>query len=156
LSILRGGSIKCVSKNNYKMETISLALIISLSAPLLLLPVEKILPYPYIIEELLKLGVVFLILKAERRNKINLFRWIVFSGLILTFSESVFYLTNIFALGNFSLFPQRIVLTGTLHMGTMLILYFSIKKGYFRLISGVVAAILIHYFYNLVFSAKIY
>jgi len=128
------------------MELIIIALLISLSAPLFLLPIEKLLPYPYVIEELLKLGVVFLIFKAERER--NLLKWVVFTGLIFTISESIFYLTNIFALGKFSLFPQRVILTGILHIGTLILLYFSIRKGYFWLVGGVTIAILIHYFYN--------
>ncbi len=147
-NIVRDGLTKHLLKNKV-MDLIVIALLISLSAPLLLIPVEKFLPYPYVIEELLKLVIVFLIFKSAKDRKTGLFKWVIFSGLLFTISESIFYLTNIFALGNFSLFPQRIIFTGSLHVGTLLLLYWVIRKNYFWLIGGIAASILIHYFYNL-------
>jgi len=136
------------------MELTIIALLISLAAPLFLLPVEKLLPYPHVIEELLKLVIVFLIYKSAKETKTDLLKWVVIAAVLFTISESVFYLANIFALGNISLFTQRLLLTGTLHLGTFLLLYFSIKKNYFWLAGGVTASILIHYFYNSIISSN--
>jgi len=129
------------------MELTIIALLISLASPLFLLPVEKLLPYPHVIEELLKLMIVFLIYKSVK-GTIDLLKWVVIAAVLFTISESIFYLVNVFALGNISLFPQRLLLTGALHFGTFLLLYFSIKKNYLWLAGGVTASILIHYFYN--------
>lgn len=134
------------------MKLIVIALLISLSAPLLLLPVEKLLPYPYVIEELLKLIIVSLIYQSAKDKKVELSKWVIIAAMLFAVSESIFYLVNIFALGNFSLFPQRLLLTGTLHLGTFLILYRVIRENYFWLAGGITASILIHYFYNLTLS----
>ncbi len=130
------------------MELIIIALLISLSAPLFLIPLEKILPCPYVIEEVLKLFILLFIFRSAKNIKTNLLKWVVIAALLFTLSESIFYLVNIFALGNIFLFPQRLLLTGTLHLGTFLLLCLVIKKNHLWLAGGLATSILIHYFYN--------
>lgn len=154
LNTVRVGLIKSLLKN--KMELITIALLISLSAPLLLLPVEKVLPYPFVIEELLKLIIVVLIYKSAKDTRVDLSKWVIIAAIFLTISESIFYLVNIFVLGNISLFPQRLFLTGALHLGTFLLLYWVIRKNHYWLAGGITISMLIHYLYNLTFSLNNY
>lgn len=127
-----------------------LALLFSLTAPLFLLPIEKILPHPHFIEEAVKLLIVLMILRAERKEKENFTVWVFMAGLLFAVSESIFYLVDIFALGDFMVFPKRLVLTSGLHVGTVMLMYFLGRKNYLGLVTGFAGAVLIHYFYNLV------
>lgn len=129
------------------MSQVILALLASLSAPLFLIPIEKFLPYPYLIEELIKLIIVGVIIKAENKTK-NFIIWVILAGILFSISESIFYLVNIFANGNLILFPKRLILTGVLHLGTILLLYVSLRKNLFWATVGFSSAILIHYLYN--------
>lgn len=131
------------------MNYIITALLVSFSSPLILLFLEKILPSFYLgLEELVKLGVVWFIVRGEKLTNKRLFNYLILGGFLFTLSEASFYLVNILSLGKISLFFQRLILTGTLHIGTILLLYWFLKKGFFWAILGFGGAILIHYFYN--------
>jgi hypothetical protein len=123
-------------------------LLLSLIFPLILIPFEMFLPIPYLIEELAKLFIVFLIFRQEREDGRNYFMILVTCGVFFTLSETMFYLINIFALGNLLLIPSRLALTGCLHVGTIGLIYLFGKKGGWMLVLGFVAAMLIHFGYN--------
>ena len=129
------------------MNFIVFAFLLSLVGPLFLLPVEKIFPYPWLVEELFKLIIVWLILKSKLGK--NYLVLAIFAGLLFAFSEAIFYLTNILALGNLGLFPQRLFLTSFLHSGTTLLIAVFGKKGGWWWITGFWGAVLIHGIYNL-------
>lgn len=131
------------------MILIILGLLISLASPLLLLPIEKLLPYPHFIEEAVKLAVVVIMIRAEKEIKESLAVWVFTAGFLFTVSESILYLTNILALGNYMLFPIRLVLTGGLHTGTIMLMYVLGRKNNFGLLLGFMGAIIIHYSFNL-------
>lgn len=126
-----------------------MALLASFSTPLFLLPVEKVMPFPYFIEELAKLVIVGVIIKAENRTRRIFVVWVILAGMLFTISESIFYLVNIFANGNLLLFPQRIFLTGTLHIFTFLLLYFLGRKNLYLLSVGYFIAVTTHWFFNI-------
>lgn len=130
-----------------------ISLVYSLAAPLFLLPLEKILPYPYIIEESIKYLLVVLIVRDKSVKRQNRWVYVVSAGLLFTFTESVFYIFNILSLGRYWDFPARLLLTGILHIGTMLIMLWGIKRG--KIISAVtiLIAIIAHYFFNLAVSS---
>lgn len=130
------------------MSLILYGLLLSLASPLLLIPIEVLIPTPFIIEELVKLGIVILILKSNILNDHFQTRWVILAGALFTLSESMLYLINIFAVGDFSLFGIRLVCTGILHISTMLILFWSTKKGFMGMMGGYILAALIHYWYN--------
>ena len=125
------------------------ALLLALASPFLLLSIEKFLPYPHFIEEAVKLIVAVMIIKAERQTKENLWVWVFMAGFLFAISESILYLADLLALGNYMLFPQRLVLTGGLHTGTVMLMYFLGRKSYLGLAVGFVGAVIIHYFFNL-------
>lgn len=111
-----------------------------LFAPLPLWLIEQFLPYPYFIEEFFKFFLV---------KHISSKRWytpIIF-GVIFSVSESFFYLTNFFQLGNFYLFPIRLLLTTSMHCLTFSLIYFSRQKKYLSYLF-LILSILIHFFYN--------
>ena len=127
-------------------------LIYALAAPIFLLPLEKILPYPYIIEELAEYLLVILIVKDNPEKDKRNWIYVLWAGLLFTFTESIFYIFNIFSLGRYWDFPVRLLLTGTLHVGTMLIMLWGIKKGKFTAVITLLVAIAVHYFFNLIIS----
>ncbi len=130
------------------MTQVILALLIAISSPLFLLPLEKILPFPYIIEESVKLVIVGIIIKAENETKNNFLIWVILAGILFAISESIFYLVNIFIVGDLMLFPKRLLFTGILHVGTILLFYVFVKKGRLWAVAGFIGAIFIHYLYN--------
>lgn len=120
--------------------------------PFVLWPIEFIFPYPYIIEELAKVVLVFFIFKTPgKSSQISL---IISAGLLFAFSESVLYLSNIMLVGTVWTFVWRLLLTSFLHVLTMLIIFVSgIKKRKF-LLFGVIIAMILHYYFNVFISVN--
>lgn len=130
------------------IEVISIPLL-ALILPLILIPIEKILPYPHIVEELVKLTLVLMIYQKEKQLKKSLLFILLLSGLFFTLSESIFYLINIFALGDLTVIPIRLLLTGTMHIGTLMIMYLFGRKNNVSLLISLYLSISIHFYYNL-------
>ena len=128
--------------------TTAFILIIALALPLLLIPVEQVWPFPYLIEELVKLGLVFLIFNKGKKIRKPLI-WVILAGIVFTLSESVLYLMNFFTLGSMSNFLARLLLTGGLHVGTMVLMYLFAAKSRKWLFLALPLAILVHYFFSL-------
>lgn len=124
-------------------------LFLSFSLPWFLIIVERFFPYPYIFEEVAKLGVVFFILKEEKIKKKNLLILVLIFAFGFTFSEAILYLNNIFQIGIFSLFFVRLILTGFLHGLTSIIIYiFGKNFSFWGLMIGLLLAMIIHYCFN--------
>lgn len=131
------------------MITIILVLLFSLVAPLPLLIIEKFIPYPFIVEEVLNLILVLVLLNTKTKIKQNVLPFVILSGILFTISESIFYLSNILASqSSLIVFFQRLFLTGTLHVGTLLILFFFMTKKTRWWILGFMIAVLIHFLFN--------
>lgn len=127
-------------------------LIYSLAAPILLLPLEKLLPYPYLIEELAKYVLVNLVVRDKSIEGGRVWLYVLSAGLLFTFAESILYIFNIFSLGRYWDFPARLILTGALHVGTMLIMLWGINRGKFLAVTTLLVAVATHYFLNLAIS----
>jgi hypothetical protein len=135
-----------------------LALLFAGIAPLPLLVVERFLPYPFIFEELVKYGVVWLMLKPDISSirqsgeGMQSRQWgkVVLAAVLFTFSESSFYLVNYFALGLPTLFFLRLAISGCLHLATFLWLAFCLPKGKWWAVSGLFLAMLCHAVWNVV------
>lgn len=117
-----------------------LAPLLAAAAPFILWPVELLFPYPYIWEEIYKLGLVVLAKKEKPPARRQVLKSVLLLGLVFSFSENIFYLFNTFQLNSWEFFIKRLILTSLLHTSTCLIL------AYIPL--GLVFSILIHYFYN--------
>lgn len=125
--------------------------IIALLSVLLLLPLEKLFPYPYIFEEIIKAFLVFLILAVS--GKIFQIKLAVFIGFFFALSENIFYLTSPELYQSPLLFLQRIALVSFLHIFTLLLILFCGQKKRWLIIPALILAMLIHYFYNQTISA---
>lgn len=111
--------------------TSNLLPLFAVAAPFLAWPVELLLPYPYLVEELLKAALVY-----WGRPRLHT---ALLSGTLFAFSEAVFYLFNS------PLAFSRLAFTIPLHAGTFALLAFS-RRRLFPL--GLLTAILIHWVYN--------
>jgi hypothetical protein len=116
-----------------------LLLVLALAAPLFLWSVEYLLPYPYIVEELFKAGLVYY------PPKDSSFKNVFFLDLVFSLSESMMYLFNFLSLGSFQGLGGRLILTSGLHSLTFF-LYFWGRRF---LILMLPMAALIHYLFNL-------
>jgi hypothetical protein len=114
--------------------------------PFILLPVEYFLPYPYIVEEIAKGWLAYMVSRDEGTwGK----AWIIVaSAIMFTLTESIFYLYNILMLGENSLFIKRIIFTTPLHTFTMLLMYYGAKYGKVSFTISLVLASIIHFIYN--------
>lgn len=124
-------------------------LLFALILPLILIPIEKILPYPHMIEELAKLMLVLMIYQKEKQLNRKLYIFVLLSGFLFTLSESIFYLINIFNLGDLTIIPKRLFFTGLLHVGTLTMIYLFGRKNNISLLVALLMSIIIHYLYNL-------
>src|SRR4030042_4206450 len=123
----------------------ALLFFLTLIAPLLLIPIEKIFPYPYIIEEMAKAAFVLFIVRLPVKTfQIKL---AVFIGFLFAFSENFFYLPNFIENGNLSLFFQRFALAGSLHILTILIILIPSQKRRYLIFPATIFAMVAHYFY---------
>lgn len=112
--------------------------IAALIFPFILLLVEKLLPYPYIVEELCK----FYLAKKADSSKTA-----IVLGLVFSLSESVFYFLNPVYSLNANLFAFRLLLVSAMHITTVLVMYyFSKRKSLWPI--GLILAIFIHYLFN--------
>ena len=130
------------------MTVVVLILLFSLVAPLPLLVIEKVFPYPFIIEELIKLIFVFILVTQENKFKKNMLPFVIISGILFAVSESIFYLINIFASQAFMVFFQRLLMTGIMHSVTILIIYLFTKRRRYWWILGFIIAMIVHFLYN--------
>lgn len=111
--------------------TSSLIPLFAIIAPFLVWPIELILPYPHVVEEVAK-GI--LVYRGNFRPKLALLL-----GAVFAFSEAVFYSLNS------PIAFSRLIYTLPLHAGTSLVMALSGRK-FFPL--GLAAAILLHWLYN--------
>ena len=115
--------------------------------PFILWPIELVLPYPYLVEEIAKVIIVYLILNSTLKLK-EKFQITFLSGLLFSISESVMYLFNISQVGSTETLFLRLALTIPLHVATMIIiLIFGLKRKKMSIL-GILLTIPIHYFFN--------
>lgn len=115
--------------------------ILSLVGPFFLLLVEKILPLPFIVEEIYK----YLVLKLEKVSSKQVF----LLGLLFSFSESVFYFFNPEYQNNLSKMVVRLLVVTPMHISTMLLMnYFNKYNKISISLLGILLAAFIHFLFN--------
>lgn len=114
----------------------------SLFGPFLVWPLEYFFSYPYIIEELFKAVLIFLL--PQKNWKV-----FVYSGIAFALTETVLYSININNYGSIGLMFTRFILTSVLHSFTFLIIYWFNRIDRRLIIVGFIVSVLIHYLYNL-------
>ncbi len=122
--------------------------LIAAIAPFILWPIELFLPYPYIIEELLKATLIYFVIDLS--NKATQIKITLASGLIFSLSETILYIFNISLVGDLTTLLTRFTLTTILHSLTMFIILISSFKTKWLMPTGVLVAMLIHYLFNMV------
>jgi len=147
------GCLKNMSKK-LKIESLfntaiygTLLIMAGLVLPLILIPLIKFTGYSEIIEEIVKaLVVLFLIFKLPT-GKSQILGGIAF-GFLFGVSENIFYLNNIFQLGDFSVFWQRFIWTVPMHIITVLIMVLAGLAGKKWIVLGLAGAIILHTLFN--------
>lgn len=124
--------------------------------PLVLIPLVQLTSYFYpvaegygteIIEEVVKALIIFFLIFKLPTKKQKILAGILF-GFLFGLSESLFYLNNIFQLGDFSVFWQRILWAVPIHIITVLVMVFSGLSKKWWLIFGLAGAIILHILFN--------
>ena len=135
-----------------------LCVVVGLILPVVLIPLVHAVGYSEVIEEISKALVVgFVVLRLPKFGQRIL--WTTVFGLMLGLSESIFYLTNIAAIGNYMLFVDRLFLTVPMHIITALVILIfgsfgnknkDVRKGMtvVGLLFGLIVATIIHLVFN--------
>ncbi len=137
-----------VEKRVQNHITIIFTLIFVSVAPLILIPIELVIPYPHIVEELAKLLIIFFVIQL---NKNSQFKLVLISSFLFAFSESMFYLGSAYSGGYAFLFAQKLLLTTLFHTSTLLLFLFSARRAKKLLFIALPMAILWHFLFNQVF-----
>jgi hypothetical protein len=121
--------------------------LLALVSPLFLWPIELYLPYPYLLEEIVKAGLLYPLITSGVKfsDKIKL---AIIVGVLFSITESVLYLFNIYQIGTLSTFINRLLVTSTLHVVTVLIITLPTKGSKYWIILGLLMAIGVHYLFN--------
>jgi RsiW-degrading membrane proteinase PrsW (M82 family) len=123
----------------------------ALILPFMLWPIEYVFPYPFLVEELVKYLMVLYILNTVEDNMLKV-KVAAASGVFFALSETVIYIFNIQLVGSVETIIIRLVLTIPLHVLTYLLILIPGIKDKRLAIVGVVAAMLLHYLFNLTLS----
>jgi hypothetical protein len=119
-------------------------LIVALISPLLLIPIEGVLPYPFIIEELFKYILLLGINKKKQRRLVES----VLVGFLFNLTETFLYIPSIINSGKISVLWGRLFYTGLMHGMTCALMYFGIKKNKYFGLATLLLAMLFHFGFN--------
>ena len=128
------------------MSHLSFVLLSSLALPFFLIPIEKLLPYPYLFEELGKLALLLPLLYSKNKDKTYLSP--ILLGLLVAVSESIIFSLNLWILGNPFLIIKKFIILALLHISTILVMFLSGQKNRYLLILSLCFSILFHFFVN--------
>ena len=123
------------------------SLTMMLALPLVLIPVEIYLPYPYLIEEMAKFLVIYRMI-GSYNIKHGWWMCVAGTGFAFALSESALYVNRILMSGGATLLLKRLVLTAALHSLTSMIIYSGIRFGKNLWMITLPIAIIVHYIYN--------
>lgn len=143
-------------KENDSFKLIFLV-IIALLATFFLIPIEKyLLPWPWFLEEILKLVVIWYFILPLRCWYCRLLFGLTFV-LVFSVSENILYFPFFVQLQDLGRYWERFVYPLGMHLLTFYILLFSAWQRRCFIFIGLLFACLIHYYYNdwaLVFFAS--
>lgn len=126
---------------------ILLLLLVALSAPFFLLPLERWLNYDIIVEEVGKLLILLIASYFILNKSVFLVSAIIF-GLFFAWMENILYLNNFFLAGATSGFWERCLLTSFLHTATAIIVAGIICKRRYLFPVALFLNIILHYAFN--------
>lgn len=119
---------------------------LALILPFLILPVELVWPIPYIVEEIAKAVVVWLIKFAP--TELNWLKWGMTIGGLFALSETVLYLPNAIFFNNLPNWGLRLALTAVLHSTTAALMCFLAVRNRKLTTLGLILGMVIHFYYN--------
>lgn len=138
--------IKTMQENSDNLPIIFFVCLAALILPLILIPIEIIIPYPYVIEEITKAVLILIILKnSKHQNQLGL---TIIMAFLFALSENIFYSTDFIIDGIIYNFWQRFFLTTSLHSFTAVIILLPSQKKLKLIVPATMLAMVIHYFYN--------
>lgn len=114
--------------------------------PFVVWPVEMLLPYPAVIEELAKGYLVWLVAKDGPRA--GGWQTVVSIGLLFGGSETLLYTVNAILAGNLGVLVGRVLLTIPMHVATVMVMYGVGQRGKIWFGIGLVLAMLMHWGFN--------
>lgn len=123
-----------------------LVCLVALISPLVLMPIEGIAPYPFVIEEIVKAIFIFIIIKTCKRH--NQLATVLLAVFLFALSENIFYSSNFITYGIFYSFWKRFLITTGLHLLTALIIFLPSQKRINLIVPATLLAIAVHYYYN--------
>lgn len=139
-------------ENCSKIMKFLAVVLVGLTLPLLLIIFFKfvILPFNFIgeiIEEISKAIVIFFIIYqfSDRRCQI---KGALLFAFLFSLAENIFYLNQIFQVGNFNILGQRFLWTTPMHIITTLIILISGWKKKYFLIFGLILSVILHFLFN--------
>lgn len=130
---------------------ISLVPLIAAFSPFLVWPIELVLPYPYIVEEVLKAILILFLL--DIKSKSSQVKTVFAAGVLFALSETVLYIFNLSLKGDIYTLLTRLLLTIPLHVGTFLIILLPTFKKKWLVVFGLWVAVMVHYFFNLIVAS---
>lgn len=119
-------------------------LFFSIILPLVLIPIEHFLPYPYFIEEIFKFFILINLFLSKKTKII----YPILIGFLFNLTETILYIPNLIRIGNPNLLITRLFFTGSMHILTTVLMYLGLKKNKYIGILNLVISITIHYFFN--------
>lgn len=128
---------------------IVLFLFFALIAPFVVAPLEILFPYPHLVEEFAK-AVLILAYMKSRGGKESLI-YALMLGFLFALSENVLYMFKIPSSNSIGII-LRFILTTPMHMVTAVIIGVSVLRDKRFVYIGLVLAMIIHYFFNIIVS----
>lgn len=135
-----------MQNTNESLPIAFLVCLVALISPLILIPIEGIAPYPYVIEEIIKAVFIFTIIKTSKRH--NQLATMLLAVFLFALSENIFYSSNFITYGILNSFWKRFLITTTLHLLTALIIFLPSQKRINLIVPATLLAIAAHYYYN--------
>jgi hypothetical protein len=114
--------------------------------PFLVWPVEMLLPYPAVIEELAKGYLVWLVVKQGPRA--GGWQTALSIGLLFGGSETLLYTVNAILSGSLEALVARVLLTMPMHAATVMVMYWLGQRGKIWFGVGLVLAMVMHWGFN--------
>lgn len=122
---------------------VGIAVILALMAPFLLWPIEQWVHQPVIIEELFKVGLVWLVIRGASTRRAW---WVLLVAIAFSVSETMFYLPSAFQDMAFGDWGLRWVTAVPMHLLTFLVQYLGWMMGAWPI--GLLVAMGIHLGFN--------